>query len=254
MRIDDSLVNFDKISDYTPFLSTGTNLTDLFVKSVVLPFKSKENIQSNHYYTHLKQKSFARCIILLIPFLGNLIFGVVDFGRKKDKEFSLSMIATNKKPTAQNFTPNELKDRDIALALVKKNGVELEKLSNEFRNDEEFVIAACKQNPKALDFASERIRELKNKALQIIEQSEKPRAADLNPLALKFKPVALALVKKNGIELKHISHEFQDDEEIVDEAVSENILAMEFVSKRIWNREDYEACRNLYERGKGRVC
>ncbi len=79
-------VNADKISAYIPIASTITNLVDLFLKCVVLPRMNKEDIAKNHYYTHLKEKSFIRCITLLIPVLGNIVIGIYDIYNKREGE------------------------------------------------------------------------------------------------------------------------------------------------------------------------
>lgn len=74
----------DAICDYIPFVSTVSNIVDLFQKCVYkcLP----ENIAKNRYWTHIKWKEISRCIILLIPILGNLYIIIDDyFEYKKDK-------------------------------------------------------------------------------------------------------------------------------------------------------------------------
>jgi hypothetical protein len=76
MKVSSLLVKVDLLCDYIPLVSTASNLIDLFQKYVVLPFLAKET--SNRYYQHLQQKSFFRCIALIIPILGNIIVGIYD--------------------------------------------------------------------------------------------------------------------------------------------------------------------------------
>lgn len=78
--IDDMLTMADYVCDYTPIISTVSNLVDLFQKVVIFPLTSMGlDIKKSHYYSHLNGKSISRCIILLIPFIGNFIIGMYDF-------------------------------------------------------------------------------------------------------------------------------------------------------------------------------
>jgi hypothetical protein len=76
MTISNLLVTADNISNYIPFVSTITNIVDIFLKCVVIPRLERENIPLNHYFTHLQKKSLALCIILLVPVLGNIAIGL----------------------------------------------------------------------------------------------------------------------------------------------------------------------------------
>lgn len=80
-----ALVRLDVMTDYLPVASTVTNLVDLFQKVLVLPFLEKSYLDSSHYYTHLDSKSFARCVILLVPVIGNLFVLVYDLSTLKVK-------------------------------------------------------------------------------------------------------------------------------------------------------------------------
>lgn len=73
----------DGICDYIPFVSTVSNLIDLFQKCV-LQSLSKETAK-NRYWTHIKRKDLLRCFILLVPILGNISILVFDYSKyKKD--------------------------------------------------------------------------------------------------------------------------------------------------------------------------
>ena len=82
------LVKADRVCDYVPLLSSVSNLVDLFQKCVVLPLMDKETIESNHYFKHLDQKSFLRCLVLVIPVFGNLGVGIYDFSRSENADIS----------------------------------------------------------------------------------------------------------------------------------------------------------------------
>ena len=98
------LVKADRFFDRAPVASSFTNFIDIFQKSFVLPFMKEESIRKSHYYTHLKEKSFARCLTLLIPVLGNIIIAIIDCAKGKAKD----------KVVAQPENPN------IALADLEK--------------------------------------------------------------------------------------------------------------------------------------
>ena len=81
------LVEIDNFCDYVPIVSSFTNLVGLFQKCIVLPFMQASDIKENHYFEHLHEKSFARCVLLLIPVLGNITIGILDFAnRRTEKE------------------------------------------------------------------------------------------------------------------------------------------------------------------------
>lgn len=73
MCISESLAKIDAACDYIPLVSTLTNLIDLFIKFVLPYFVSQDAIRLNHYYRHLEKKSFSRCFLLAIPFVGNML-------------------------------------------------------------------------------------------------------------------------------------------------------------------------------------
>ncbi len=76
--ISDFLIKADKTCDYLPVLSSFSNLVDLFYKYCVSPFLMETQIKQDRYYYHLDQKSVFRCIILIVPFLGNVIIALYD--------------------------------------------------------------------------------------------------------------------------------------------------------------------------------
>jgi hypothetical protein len=87
----------DTFCDYVPFVSTATNFVDLAQKFIVMKLIEPAIRKSSRYYTHLHNKSAIRCIILLIPMIGNIVFVIYDFLNKKynDKQFILHAIDTD---------------------------------------------------------------------------------------------------------------------------------------------------------------
>ena len=76
-------VKVDAACDYIPVVSTASNLIDLFQKCVILPLMNKQSIANNHYYTYLKEKNVSRCLVLLIPVIGNIIIKICDYRKFK---------------------------------------------------------------------------------------------------------------------------------------------------------------------------
>lgn len=75
------LIKMDDYCDYVPFISTVSNLLDLFQKYAILPLLKNE-IKENHYFKHINQKKFYRCVLLTIPILGNIAVIMGDIGGK----------------------------------------------------------------------------------------------------------------------------------------------------------------------------
>ena len=87
-----ALVNINRYGDYTPGLSTAVALTDLFLKCAVRPFMSQAAVQNSHYFTYLDTKSIARCIVLLVPVIGNIFIACMDFYTLCQRERIISSI------------------------------------------------------------------------------------------------------------------------------------------------------------------
>ncbi len=78
-----NLVKIDQICDYIPVVSSVNNLVDLFLKCVVLPCMERGSITNSHYFTHINNKSYARCITLLVPIIGNIAIALCERNEKK---------------------------------------------------------------------------------------------------------------------------------------------------------------------------
>lgn len=147
------LSNMDSVLDYVPVISTITNLCDLFLKYLILPRMDSEKIENNHYYTYLDLKKPSRCILLLIPVIGNIIVALVDLRK---------YIA--------RVEPSRIVDRNIALAAVQQSGLNLRYVSEELCNERDIVLAAARQNGRALRYASEGLRNDREIVLAAVQQ------------------------------------------------------------------------------------
>ena len=91
IRIPAILAEIDSTCDYIPLVSTATNMIVLFNKGVFqfLP----EEIAKNRYWTHINDKELSRCLILLVPVLGNIYIIVTDyFNYLEDQEAAVDQI------------------------------------------------------------------------------------------------------------------------------------------------------------------
>jgi len=76
MNISNVLIQVDNVCDYIPVVSSVTNLVVIFQKYVVMPNLKESNIVNNHYFIHLQNKNTVRCVVLLLPVLGNIFVAI----------------------------------------------------------------------------------------------------------------------------------------------------------------------------------
>ena len=211
MEIGKTLRLADDVCDYVPVVSTVSNLVDLFQKTVVLPSTPKEIIWESHYYTHLDQKSFSRCVVLLIPVIGNILVGIYDFVNRKynDKEFMLA--AVQQDVWALRFASARLKDDpEFMLAAVQQNGWALQFASDRLKDDKEVVLAAVQQNGTVLEYASDTLKADKEFMLEAVQQNGRA-----------------------FIDVPGIKERFEDDEDIGREAYRQYPILLSYFSKRV---------------------
>jgi len=113
------LTHTDMFFDYVPFISTATNLIDIFQKCVVIPLLDREFVEENHYLSHLKSKSYLRCVFLLVPILGNLIIiGVDSVSNRRDLEELNDNLEVLAEETLKNI---ELREKHAELKSTLSN-------------------------------------------------------------------------------------------------------------------------------------
>lgn len=83
LSADEISVKLDQIADYVPGLSTLTNTVAL-IQQRIWKEKSEDHpaIKKDRYYTHITDKAKWRCVVLLLPFIGNFIVAVYDIVNK----------------------------------------------------------------------------------------------------------------------------------------------------------------------------
>ena len=90
MKTEATLIQLDYLCDEIPFISTITNLIDLFQKYVVFPMMDESVILESHYFTHIKNKSSVRSTFLLFPIFGNLIVRIDAWTQTNEDKRSVS--------------------------------------------------------------------------------------------------------------------------------------------------------------------
>lgn len=84
MRVSTALAEADAICDYIPIISTLSNIVVVALKCIYacLP----ESITKDRYWTHIHEKSLWRCLILLVPLLGNLYVLISDYQEYQEQK------------------------------------------------------------------------------------------------------------------------------------------------------------------------
>lgn len=119
-------------------------------------------------------------------------------------------VSTTFKSNSSNFkfkSKIPTTDKKEAILMVKKNGLTLQSMSDQFRRDKDIVLHALQQNVSALQYAD--------------------KSLTCN------KEFGLSAVKLNGLALQYFSDELRDDPQIFLMAVEQNILAIQYASERL---------------------
>lgn len=119
-----------------------------------------------------------------------------------------------------------------AIELVGDNGLELENLSDEFKNDKDIVLKAVKENGYSLEFASEELKLDKEIVLQAVNGNGNAFTFANDELKSDKEFVLLA-VKENGYALRFASEELKNDKDVVLEAVKNLNYSIEHASQEI---------------------
>lgn len=111
-----TIKELDHILDYVPVISTVSNLIDITAK-LVLGNLTKDPIDSFPYFAHLSEKSYLRCVTLLIPIVGNIIVGLHD---------TIDNALIELEDIDFNYSPsNEFEIRENILPLIPTTSTEI---------------------------------------------------------------------------------------------------------------------------------
>lgn len=214
-------VRIDQIGDYVPVVSTFLSLINIFQKCVLLAINDKY-IQKNHYYQHLKLKSFKRCVVLLFPFLGNITMAFCDFSKFiKNKEDIQRKSSFSEDPNIQ-FIKQWTSEKSIGEKTILEN-VKIEPLQDRNRDTPELLDQEISQNT-ALE-KKEKISVLKlemtpEKDDHIFEvQPDDDVAGLFNDLPFEKKSLDVELKKepKVAVELENKNDLLMDKEKLLEE-------------------------------------
>ena len=122
-----------------------------------------------------------------------------------------------------------IKDQEVILAAVKKDGLALQYADEDLKKDEEIVLAAVKQNGLALQYAHKDLR--------------------------KNKKVVLAAVEQNGLALEYASERLKNDTKIVLAAVNQDERALQYAGEKAttdvirenWKLLEYASFQSQHE-------
>ena len=166
-RLSNFLVNADKICDYIPGISTVTNIVNLVQKIFLETLVPDSMIWKSHYYTHLDEKGYIRCLLaILLPVLGNyLIFAgddELEMVKKKCGEENLGSIALQKRTDRQGLI----------------------NLSAQLENDKSRMLKALQEHTyghRAIECASRRLKDDEDVALAFIMNNDLTALHNLSP-------------------------------------------------------------------------
>jgi hypothetical protein len=127
---------------------------------------------------------------------------------------------------------NEHSNKEVVLAAVAKNGLDLRLASEELQANKEVVLAAVRQDSYALQYASEKLKANKEVVLAAVRQDG--WALQYASEKLKANPeVVLAAVRQNGWALGFASDSLRANKDFILAAVPENGLALGFASESL---------------------
>ena len=151
---------------------------------------------------------------------------------KANRDIMMAVVKRN--GCALKYASNEVKaDRDIVMAAVKQDGYwALRHASVELKSDRDFVLEAVKQDGRALGCASDEIKADRDIVMEAVKQDGS---------ALRFASVELKAdrgivreaVKRDGSALGYASVELNADRDIVMEAVKQDGRALQHASAEL---------------------
>ena len=266
-------ISADVCFDYIPVISTFTNLLGLFQKCIFLLPLENIAVKGGHYYTHMKQKSFARCVVLLVPVIGNIFIGILDcnakyrdpnrmlaaFRRdhhslndanyllKDDKEFMLDVCRINCEAIA-HANGRLLDDKEFMLDVCRINWRAIMCANDRLRGDKEFMLDACRINPQAVLGANDRLKDDKEFMLVVIEKNH-----DLFRLASQRLQNDWAFqidaIRKNDKIVKKFTFDIDrnTDREFLLEAIHANPKVLEYICSLFPNDPEFATISNQYD-------
>ena len=153
---------------------------------------------------------------------------------------------------AIHHAPMRLKvNKNIALKVVKSNGMLIEFVAKSMRRDINVVFSAVRQNGIAFVLLQKNFKDNEELALIAFDKAELSSTTSggyhfyisdiyrhLSDRLKKDKNIAIHAVSKSGLILAKMSKVFNDDYDIVLQAVTQNCNALNYVSDRLINDKE----------------
>lgn len=236
MNIDNKkLVEFYSYTDYIPVVSVATNLFDLFVKAVILPYKNHEEIQQNRYYTYLSNKETNRCLYLtLIPimnlWIANVGCAIYDYYSSKydDSEFMFNAFKRDEK-SLKKLSLRLKNDQTFMFDVFKHKTSAHKYFGDLLKTNRDFLFECIKIDPSFYSIAHSYFSIIDDKDIALFVIDKDLSLFDsFSERLKKDKNVALSLLKKNGQSLEKMDSSIKLDRECVLAAVTHYGPAIHF--------------------------
>ncbi len=162
-------------------------------------------------------------------------FEAVDPALQNDKSFVIEAV---RHEFVFGLTSETMRaDRDVVLAALAANGIELRHAAAALRADRDVVLAAVRSNAFALEYAHASLRADRDVVRAAVESGG--NALEFASKALQSdRRLVLAAVQSSGTALAHAHRRFRDDRDVVLAAVANDGDALEFASDRFRKSPD----------------
>ena len=127
-------------------------------------------------------------------------------------------------------------DKDITIAVVKRNPSLIQKADKSLQNDEEVAIACVKTDGRTLRFLGEELRKNVKVVLSAVENFCASFSFALGK-ASKSEEIAEVVARRGGETIELLDKSFLDSEKIAKIAVERNPKALKYFSERIRSNE-----------------
>jgi hypothetical protein len=135
---------------------------------------------------------------------------------KRNPEILKVALSLRQNGLALEFVPEELKNnRELVLVAVVSNALSLQYASDMLKNDQEVLVAAAKQNILGLNFMPEELRHNRELMLALVTHVGEALSQTPNEDIKNDREIVLAAVKNNGFALQYASDAMKNDREIV---------------------------------------
>ena len=130
----------------------------------------------------------------------------------------------------KEFNNYDWSNRQKIISDLKNDILDIDEMSLEMRDDEEFVRAAIENDPYNINYASDRLKDSKEFILNFINMPHNYTLQWASDRLRDDKEVVLEAVKQGGWALEYTSDELKNDKEVVLEAVKQNGRALYYAS------------------------